>query len=371
MENGLVTAAEEKSVKPLGFLRNKGTNNFSARVITVNGKLTAEQFACLAEASKLYRQRRRDAHDAPDGGMSGNTIRQDQRSSAPSSQRPPLKRAAPARRCAPVVSCKGDDLPVRPHRQLRRFAGDTRALLQRLPARCVCRTSSRLRVGGCPNNCVKPDLNDVGIIGQLVPRVRRGRLQRLQEMLASRPACPIGAAKLKDGLLEIDRDKCNNCGHCVGKCHFDAVTAGTRGYKIYIGGRWGKSTATGRALSKIFPTKEEALETIEKAILLFREQGKTGERFSQTIARPRLRIRGEGAARRRHNVAQAADSRRGAARHGRRDLLARLRKNRNEAEGPRLFRFLYFLLYIVKIYILYKELLFLIISCARYNPRII
>ena len=33
------------------------------------------------------------------------------------------------------------------------------------------------------------------------------------------------------------------------------------------------------------PTKDEALDTIEKAILLFREQGKTGERFSQTIAR--------------------------------------------------------------------------------------
>ena len=32
-------------------------------------------------------------------------------------------------------------------------------------------------------------------------------------------------------------------------------------------------------------SKEEAFETIEKAILLFREQGKTGERFSQTIAR--------------------------------------------------------------------------------------
>ena len=54
MENGVVTAAEEKSVKALGFLRNKGTNNFSARVITVNGKITAEQTACLAEAAKLY-----------------------------------------------------------------------------------------------------------------------------------------------------------------------------------------------------------------------------------------------------------------------------------------------------------------------------
>ena len=29
----------------------------------------------------------------------------------------------------------------------------------------------KIAVGGCPNNCVKPDLNDVGIIGQRIPNV--------------------------------------------------------------------------------------------------------------------------------------------------------------------------------------------------------
>ena len=37
---------------------------------------------------------------------------------------------------------------------------------------------------------------------------------------------------------------------------------------------------------RIFSSKEEVLDVIEKAILLFREQGITGERFSDTIARP-------------------------------------------------------------------------------------
>ena len=43
--------------------------------------------------------------------------------------------------------------------------------------------------------------------------------------------------------------------------------------------------AQGRALDKVFADKDEALNVIEKAILLFREQGKTGERFSDTIER--------------------------------------------------------------------------------------
>ena len=43
--------------------------------------------------------------------------------------------------------------------------------------------------------------------------------------------------------------------------------------------------AQGRYLDKIFTDKQEVLAVVEKAILLFREQGNTGERFSDTIAR--------------------------------------------------------------------------------------
>ena len=98
-------------------------------------------------------------------------------------------------------------------------------------------------------------------------------------------ACPVNAVKLEDGVAVIDPDRCTNCGRCIGHCHFDALDEGKPGFKIYIGGRWGKNVAQGRALSKIFETKEEALDVIEKAILLYREQGKTGERFAQTIDR--------------------------------------------------------------------------------------
>ena len=38
-------------------------------------------------------------------------------------------------------------------------------------------------------------------------------------------------------------------------------------------------------MDKIFLDEEEVLSVLEKAILLFREQGKTGERFADTISR--------------------------------------------------------------------------------------
>lgn len=76
-----------------------------------------------------------------------------------------------------------------------------------------------------------------------------------------------------------------HCGRCVGKCPFHAIENYTTGYKICIGGRWGKQVATGKPLEKIFTDKEEVLNVVEKAILLFREQGNTGERFADTINR--------------------------------------------------------------------------------------
>ena len=43
--------------------------------------------------------------------------------------------------------------------------------------------------------------------------------------------------------------------------------------------------AHGQRLDKFFTDKNEVLDVVEKAILLFRDQGKSGERFADTIQR--------------------------------------------------------------------------------------
>ena len=85
--------------------------------------------------------------------------------------------------------------------------------------------------------------------------------------------------------IQIDKEACRHCGRCIGKCPFHTIEDGTYGYKIYIGGRWGKKVSKGRALGKIFTSREEALDVIEKAILFFRDHGNKGERFAETIER--------------------------------------------------------------------------------------
>ena len=100
--------------------------------------------------------------------------------------------------------------------------------------------------------------------------------------MCSVEACPIGAAKVVDGTVI---DDCNNCGKCIGTCNFDAIPDGDKGYKVFIGGMWGKRVNPGVPINKIFKTKEEVFEIIEKMILLYREQGQTGERVAQTVNR--------------------------------------------------------------------------------------
>ena len=142
----------------------------------------------------------------------------------------------------------------------------------------------KIAVGGCPNNCVKPDLNDLGIVGARVPGYEQEKCKGCKKCQVAL-SCPIHAAKMVDGRLVIDPKLCNSCGRCVGKCPFSCNDESTYGWKVYVGGRWGKRIAHGRVLGKIFTDKEELMSVVEKAILLFRDQGESGERFADTIER--------------------------------------------------------------------------------------
>ena len=277
-----ISAADEKKVKALGFLSNRGTDNFSGRIITINGKITAAQNKCLSEAAELFGNgvitfttrltvevqgipydKIEDfrAYIAKEGLVTGGT----------------------GSKVRPVVACKGttcqygliDTFELSEEIHERFFNGYSEV---KLPHKF------KVGVGGCPNNCVKPDLNDLGIVGQRIPDYNEDECMGCKKCSVEE-SCPIKVAKIEDDILKINKDECNHCGRCIGKCSFDAINDGTVGYKIYIGGRWGKYVAMGIPLNKIFTDKEEALNIIEKTILLYREQGKTGERLSQTIER--------------------------------------------------------------------------------------
>ena len=270
-------------VKGLGFLRDKRTEDcFNARVITRNGKITADEVITIAEASKRF----------GNGEVAMTSRLTMEIQCVPFDNIEPLcaflnerglETGGTGPKVRPVVSCKGTScvfglidtfgLSEKIHYDFYKGYHNVK-----LPHKF------KIAVGGCPNNCVKPDLNDIGIVGQCVPVYDTEKCKGCKKC-AVVSACPVNAVKLTDGKAEYSLTDCNNCGRCKGKCPFGAFSGYTQGYKVFIGGRWGKRVARGIPLTKIFTSEEEVLTVIESSILFFKEYGFAGERFNDTIVR--------------------------------------------------------------------------------------
>ncbi|WP_312642797.1 4Fe-4S binding protein [Hydrogenoanaerobacterium sp.] len=276
-----ITLQDIKRVKGQGFLHNRGTEQFSGRVITQNGVLTAKQMKNLSEAAEKFGNgtlafTSRLTVELP--GISYENMEGFQKHIAQED----MLTGGTGAKVRPVVSCKGTTCVFGLY--------DTQALAKEVHVRfyegyhdVTLPHKFKIGIGGCPNNCIKPDLNDIGIVGQRVPKVELELCKRCKVCQVEK-ACPMHAAVLGSDAISIDSGICNHCGRCAGTCPFQAVTHGETMYKVYIGGRWGKQVRIGSALTKLF-TKDEVLDVIEKAILLFKSKGIAGERFGTTIDR--------------------------------------------------------------------------------------
>lgn len=282
-KNGKITSEQINKVKGFGCLRDKRFDDvFNVRVITRNGKITTDEQRAIAEAADLF-----------GSGEVAMTSRMTVEIQGVNYDNIPslilflkekgLETGGTGPKVRPVVSCKGTTCVF--------GLIDTFSLSRKIHDRfyvgyhdTVLPHKFKIAVGGCPNNCVKPDLNDIGIIGQRVFEPESDKCRGCKKC-AVESACPMNAAKLLKGKISIASEICNRCGRCYGKCPFGAFENASEGYKVCIGGRWGKKTAQGKPLSKIFNSEDEVLNVIEKSIVFFRDEGIKGERFADTIER--------------------------------------------------------------------------------------
>lgn len=277
-----ISQAEEKRVKALGFLSNKGTDNFSGRVITENGLITVEQAKKIVEVAEKYGNGNLaltarltiECQGIPFEKI--DAFRNDLATAG-------IETGGTGAKIRPVMSCKGSTCQY--------GLIDAFGLAKEIHDRCYTGMRNvtlphkfKIAVGGCPNNCVKPDLNDVGIIGQFLPVVNQAVCRGCKNC-AVETACAVGVAQLFEKKIKINNQACLNCGICIGKCPFEAVVGGDRGYKIVIGGRWGKQVNRGQALKRIFFNQQELLDTVEKIVNFYSDNGLPRERLAQTIER--------------------------------------------------------------------------------------
>lgn len=269
------------NVKGKGFLRNRGTDMFSGRVVAPGTVFTAQNFKDLSYIADTFGNGKlictsRQAIEIP--GIPFDKID----SAIEYAGAHGLYFGGTGNKVRPVTACKGTTC-VYGNFDTQQMATEIHEKYYVGWKGVVLPHKFKISVGGCPNSCIKPSINDFGVEGHRVPEYNT-ELCRGCSTCAVETACPMKAAKLDTGKLSVS-DECNSCGVCIGKCPFGAVAGkGKVMYRIYVGGTWGKRTRIGTPLSRLVEA-DEVLPILEKSMLWFRENGYAKERFGMTIDR--------------------------------------------------------------------------------------
>ena len=228
---GSLTNEEKAALKGRGMILSKDGESFVARILTENGTVTSGQLRALAEAADQFGR-----------GTVGFTTRL-------SVEMPGIKYdkieplisylnqngmdiGGTGPKIRPVVACKGT---VCVHGLI-----DTQGFAKELHDRyyvgwhdITLPAKFKIAVGGCPNNCVKPSLNDFGISGW------------------------------------TRKDENGNK---------------VPGYKITLGGIWGKTQRVGTPIDGVF-CKEQVLDILDQVLHIWMEEAQPKERFGRYLDR--------------------------------------------------------------------------------------
>ena len=278
----MLTNEQITSVKGRGFLRNRGTDCFSGRIVTVAGLFTPDQLHAIAECSEKYGNGKVIFTARLAAEIVGIPFDKIPEAEAFMAERG-LYFGGTGAKVRPITACKGTTCVY--------GNIDTQALAKviydkfyigmrdvKLPHKF------KIGVGGCPNSCMKPSLNDVGVEGCKAFSFD-SELCRGCKKCAVAESCPTKAVSVVNGKAVIDTSKCTSCGVCVGKCPFGAVPKEAASVcRIFVGGTWGKTQRMGTLLNSVY-SADEVPTVIEKVMLWYKENGYVKERLGATVDR--------------------------------------------------------------------------------------
>ena len=277
-----ITKEQITSVKGRGFLRNRGTECFSGRVVTVAGMFTPAELHTIAECAEKFGNGKVIFTSRLAAEIVGIPFDKIPEAEAFMDSKN-LHFGGTGAKVRPITACKGTTCVY--------GNIDTQAIAKviydkfyigmrdvKLPHKF------KIGVGGCPNSCMKPSLNDVGIEGCKSFSFNRDLCRGCKKCMIAEN-CPSKAVTVVDGKAVTDQSKCTKCGVCIGKCPFGAAPKeADSACRIFVGGTWGKTQRMGTLLSALY-TPDEIPAVIEKVMLWYKENGYVKERLGATIDR--------------------------------------------------------------------------------------
>ena len=278
-----LTSEQIASVKGKGFLLNRGTDCFSGRLVPTGSVFSAAELRTVAEIAEKFGSGKVAFTSRLNAEIVGIPFDKIDAAIAYAEERG-LAFGGTGAKIRPITACKGTTCVYGNF--------DTQALAKELHDRYYIGWSDvklphkfKIGVGGCPNSCMKPSLNDFGIEGHRIPRYNPN-ICRGCSTCSVEKSCPSRAVQIVDGRARIDGDKCIDCGVCSsGKCPFGAFENHDKVvYKIYVGGTWGKTMRMGTPLSR-YVEHDEIFSLLEKSMLWFKENALPKERFGKAIDR--------------------------------------------------------------------------------------
>lgn len=268
--------------KGMGFLLNRGTQVFSGRIVPEGTVFSAEDLKTVSEIAEKYGNGKIVFTTRLAAEIVGIPYDKIDEAIAYAGERG-LKFGGTGAKIRPITACKGTTCVYGNF--------DTQGMAKELYhafyigwADVKLPHKFKIAVGGCPNSCMKPSLNDFGIEGHRVPLYEKDNCRGCKVCQVEKH-CPMHAAKLQEGRMHINKELCKTCGVCTGKCPFGAVAKESPvRFQIYVGGTWGKHTRMGTPLSRLV-THEEVFPILEKTLLWFKENAYQKERLGMAIDR--------------------------------------------------------------------------------------
>jgi anaerobic sulfite reductase subunit C len=118
---------------------------------------------------------------------------------------------------------------------------DTTLLVQKIEAAIYPNNYHlKVAVSGCPNDCIKAHMNDIGIIACVEPEYDKEACILCEACIDNCLEKATNALQIENYGIIRDEKYCIKCGECVLKCPTAATFRGKQLYRIMIGGRTGK-----------------------------------------------------------------------------------------------------------------------------------
>ncbi len=277
-----ITSEQIMSVKGRGFLRNRGTDCFSGRVVTSAGVFTSEELCAIAECSEKFGSGKVIFTARLTAEIPGIAFEKIPDAEAFMAERR-LAFGGTGAKIRPITACKGTTCVY--------GNIDTQALAKTIYDKFYIGMRDvklphkfKIGIGGCPNSCMKPSLNDIGIEGCKAFSFDSDKCRGCNKCVVEM-SCPSRAVSIIDGKALIDMERCTSCGVCVGKCPFDAVPREAESVcRIFVGGTWGKTQRMGTLLGSVY-SFPDIPAVIEKVMLWYKENGYAKERLGAAIDR--------------------------------------------------------------------------------------